>query len=93
MNVKRGYEKISHCLFLLLIGFVVLPGCGEDRENSGEAISAVIIKVGTSAAPARIGDILADPADYLGRMVRLEGKIVWECPDGCELHLQDETAR
>ena len=90
---RRMAASIVHRVFFLLIGFIALSGCSDREEDAGEAISPVISRVGTDATPAKIGDIFAHPDTYLGRLVRLHGKIVWECPDGCELHLQDKTGR
>ncbi len=36
-------------------------------------------------------DILTNPDKYLGQTLRLEGKIVRECPSGCWFYLEDET--
>jgi len=86
---KKG---LQYCLpLLIMMGFSVFHGCGEEKEKAGEAISPVIAKVGTNAVSAKIGDIIANPDDYAGKLVKLEGRISWECPDGCELHLQDDT--
>ena len=86
---KKG---LQYCLpLLIMMGFSVFNGCGEKKEKAGEAISPVISKVGTNAVSVKIGDIIAHPAEYAGKLVRLEGRISWECPDGCELHLQDDT--
>ena len=82
-----------YCLLLLLIGCVSFLGCSEERGSPGEAISPVISKVESDIVTAKIGEIFTDPDRYLGRLVRIEGKIVWECPDGCELHLQDSTGK
>ena len=86
---KKGLQYCPP--LLIMLGFSVFNGCGEEKEKAGEAISPVIAKVGTNAVPAKIGDIIANPDDYAGKLVKLEGRISWECPDGCELHLQDDT--
>ena len=90
MTLKKK-DLQNRLLLLIIMGLSVCNGCGEKKEKAGEAISPVIAKVGTNAVSAKIGDIIANPDDYAGKLVKLEGRISWECPDGCELHLQDDT--
>ena len=87
---KKSFQ--NRLLFLIMMGLLyVFNGCGEQKGKTGEAISPVISKVGTNAVSAKIGDIIANPDDYAGKLVKLEGRISWKCPDGCELHLKDDT--
>ena len=38
-----------------------------------------------------IGNILADPAKFDGKIVKVKGKIVEECPSGCWFTLKDDS--
>ncbi len=90
-KIIRGIPDRKNSIFLLLVGMVLLFwGCSQEKTD-GEAISTVITKVGTNPVSIKIGEIFSRPDHYTGTLVKLEGKIVWECPDGCELHLQDKT--
>ena len=62
----RVAASIIHRSVFLLIGFIALSGCSDRGEDSGEAISPVITRVGTDAISARTGDIFAHPDTYLG---------------------------
>lgn len=42
-------------------------------------------------AVTRISDILARPAEFEGKMVKVEGKIIQECPSGCWFKLNDAS--
>jgi hypothetical protein len=70
---------------LVAIGLVpiALVSCG-GGDVYGEAIS--------DAAATPVADILADPAAYDGKMVKLEGDIGDECPTGCWFELREGGA-
>ena len=67
-------------LLTIVIGSIV--GCGRS-EKFGEEIT--VIKV------TKIKDILIDPDKYVGKTIRVEGKIIRECPSGCWFYLKDDT--
>jgi len=71
-------------IFLILIIGILMScmSCGK-KEKFGEAIS--------EQKSTEIGDIFTHPKDYEGKTVKVEGKIVEECPSGCWFNLKDET--
>lgn len=59
---------------LLLLGLMALPALAADRY--GEKLS--------DAEVVAIGDLLAEPDDYLGRKVKIEGRVTAVCAHrGC----------
>ncbi len=67
-------------LLTIVIGSIV--GCG-GGEKFGEEITEIEV--------TKIKDILIDPDKYVGKTIRVEGKIIRECPSGCWFYLKDET--
>ena len=76
----RGYAVFFITLFL--IG-TMLVGCTAKKGAYGQPLSKI------NATP--IGDILASPKQFERKTVRLEGKIVEECPAGGWFMLKDST--
>jgi RecJ-like exonuclease len=73
--------------FLSLVAFLItgigsVSGCG-----SGEKFGKEI----TETKVTKIEDILAEPDKYIGKTVKIEGKIIQECPSGCWFYLKDQT--
>lgn len=60
-----------------------LSGCGNNTALYGRKI--------TESGVTSIGAILADPADFDGKVVKIEGDITEECPSGCWFRLKDES--
>lgn len=73
---------IKRNIILLLAFIVIMTGCA-GNEQFGEKISGQEI--------TEVGDILSAPAGYENETVRIQGKIVQECPSGCWLNLKDKT--
>lgn len=71
-------------LLILLLTIVIgsIVGCG-GSEKFGEEITVIEI--------TKIKDILIDPDKYVGKTIRVEGKIIRECPSGCWFYLKDDT--
>lgn len=67
---------------VLLIGVLLLQGCGKP-ESYGALTS--------DAKAATVADIMKAPEVYDGKAVRLEGKIVTECPSGCWFEMKDAS--
>ncbi len=67
---------------LALFAFVVSSGCAQ-KETYGEEIS--------KGEVTPIGAILARPADYVDREVRVVGKITLECSSGCWFKIEDDS--
>ena len=73
-------------LFALIAGisaWFVLYGCAKKQAVYGAQLSET--KVTTAA------EIFKQPAQFVGKSVRLEGKIVQECPAGGWFMLKDDT--
>lgn len=71
-------------LLILLLTIVIgsIVGCG-GSEKFGEEITVIEI--------TKIKDILIDSDKYVGKTIRVEGKIIRECPSGCWFYLKDDT--
>lgn len=71
-------------LLILLLTIVIgsIVGCG-GGEKFGEEITVIEI--------TKIKDILIDPDKYVSKTIRVEGKIIRECPSGCWFYLKDDT--
>ena len=71
-------------LFVLLLGFVLVPTLRAEEYGKGVTVA--------EATP--ISKILADPDAYVGKTVRIEGKVLDVCPmAGCWMELADEGGR
>jgi len=89
----RKTKKIRLIAALLIILLVILGVSGCSGNSSGYS-SNKSEKYGvdiTEKGVVNTKDILANPDKYLGQTLRLEGKIVRECPSGCWFYLEDET--
>jgi len=62
---------------------VFLSGCGIKTGLYGQPI--------TEANTTRISDILAHPEQFMGKTVKIQGKIMEECPSGGWFILKDQT--
>jgi len=89
----RKVNKINLIgLFLVIFVMVVsIAGCsGNSSGNSSNNSEKYGVNI-TEKGVVNTKDILANPDKYLDQTVRLEGKIVRECPSGCWFFLEDET--
>ncbi|OIP74939.1 MAG: hypothetical protein CO097_00215 [Candidatus Infernicultor aquiphilus] len=79
-------------LFLVIFVMVMsMASCSGNRSsNSSEKSERYGVNI-TEKRVVNTKDILANPDEYLDQTVRLEGKIVRECPSGCWFFLEDET--
>ena len=68
---------------ILLVSVWILSGCGSKPGIYGKAI--------TETKTTAVSEISASPANFSGKDVRLEGKIVQECPAGGWFMLKDNT--
>jgi hypothetical protein len=69
------------CIFsVLIILTLIMASCVAKTGSFGEEISNRKI--------TPIGDILANPGAYEGKVVTVEGKITNECPSGCWFFVQ-----
>ena len=70
---------------------VSMAGCsGNSGGNSNKNSERYGVDI-TEKEVTNIKNILTNPDEYLDQTVRLEGKIVRECPSGCWFYLEDET--
>ncbi len=68
----------------MLVMAFVFSGCGKPVLYGAASTVADI----TSAA-----DILSNPEDFEGKSVKVEGRIVTECPSGCWFEIEEGNAR
>lgn len=71
-------------LLFLISMLCFVYGCGKP-ENFGKEITLTKI--------TKIRDIHSSPGNYNNKVVRIEGKIVQECPTGCWFDMRDETGQ
>ena len=85
----RKTKKIKLITALLIILLVILgvSGCSGNSSDNSERYGVNI----TEKKVISVKDIYTNPNEYLNQTVRLEGKIVRECPSGCWFYLEDET--
>jgi uncharacterized protein YdeI (BOF family) len=80
--------KITGILALITITALTIFlafGCGQGQQ--GKTFGSSI----TETALTPIGTILASPEQFAGKTVKIEGKIMNECPTGGWFHLSDAT--
>lgn len=71
-------------LFVLLLGFVLVPTMRAEEYGKGVTVA--------EATP--IAKILADPDAYVGKTVRIEGKVLDVCPmAGCWMELEEGNGK
>lgn len=71
-------------LFVLLLGFALVPAVRAEEYGKGVTVA--------EATP--IAKILADPDTYVGKTVRIEGKVLDVCPmAGCWMELAGEDGK
>ena len=69
----------------------------KDLDNRGRALIDILSMVHVAGAAlsnqavTKIGDILRNPGDFEGDLVKVEGKIVSECMTGCWFNVKDDT--
>ncbi|MFC1570286.1 hypothetical protein ACFL4E_00700 [Candidatus Omnitrophota bacterium] len=73
--------KIISVLIILAVSLSFLSGCG--RTGQYGTIQGI-----EKVTPLK--DILSSPEKYEGKTVKVEGKIVEECPTGCWFNLADD---
>lgn len=74
---------VSKLAFLVLAPMIIVSGCA-NRELYGKAV--------TEKNVISISDILVNADTYKGKMVKVEGEIVTECPTGCWFEMGDGSA-
>jgi hypothetical protein len=83
--VNRNRASATFAFALALAGLLA-PAAGAAPVHVGEAVDV--------AAATPIGDILAAPADYVGKVVRVEGEVSGVCQHmGCWMDVGDEQGR
>ncbi len=88
---KAKKIKLIGLFLVIFIMVVSMAGCsGNSSGNSSNNSEKYGVDI-TEKGVTSVKDILANPDEYLDQTVRLEGKIVRECPSGCWFFLEDET--
>jgi uncharacterized protein YdeI (BOF family) len=74
------------CLILLAVAAaIVITGCRQKNKSSfGQQMS--------NENATKVSTILTKPTDFNGKTVTIEGKIIRECPSGCWLDVQQDSA-
>lgn len=73
-------------VLFLVLALAMAPGLQAEEKTYGAGVK---VKKATSVA-----QILADPEAYVGKTVRIEGKVVDVCPmKGCWMELQEGTSK
>ena len=80
--------KLIGLLIIIILIILVISGCSSSNSSDKSERYGVNI---TEKGVVNTKDILTNPDKYLNQTVRLEGKIVRECPSGCWFYLEDET--
>lgn len=83
MKIFLKASRMAVLIVAVLCPACFLSGCGSKTKLYGQPI------VEKNITP--IGDILANPAQFSGKTVKIQGKIAQECPSGCWFMLQDES--
>jgi len=86
MRKAKNIKLIGVSLIVILI-ILSISGCSRNSGDNSERYGVNITEKGV----VNTKDILANPGEYLGQTVRLEGTIVRECPSGCWFFLEDKT--
>jgi len=90
----RKLKNIKPMGVLLIIILIILGISGCSGNSSGDISNNSSEKYGVSIAEKEttsVKDILSNSDEYLDKTIRLEGKIVRECPSGCWFFLEDNT--
>lgn len=86
MRKAKNIKLIGILLIIILI-ILGISGCSSNSSDNSERYGVNI----TEKKVVSVKDIYTNPNEYLDQTVRLEGKIVRECPSGCWFFLEDET--
>jgi hypothetical protein len=76
-------KNIASILLIILTLSLFILGCTSGTGIYGQEI--------TEEKTTLIGDILGKAEQFAGKTVKVEGKIVEECPTGCWFMLKDDT--
>jgi len=83
MRKAKNIKLIGVFSFIFII-IVSIAGCsGSNSDKFGADI--------TDKKAVEVKNIFTSPEKYLNQTVKLEGKIVRECPSGCWFFLEDKT--
>lgn len=82
-HARRSLVRGAAPAALVVLAALVLSGCG-GGEQYGEKLTVTEVTA--------VSDILANPASFAGRTVRIEGEISRECPTGCWFDVTDGGA-
>jgi hypothetical protein len=78
---SRNFKLITlSTLIITILLIAVWAGCSAKKDIYGEAIATQSVTL--------IDDLLSKPKDFDGKVVKLEGRIIDECPGGHWFHLK-----
>lgn len=84
MKTRTNKNKIWIMMSILCLG-LALAGCDKKGADAyGKEISQRSI--------TKLNEVLAQPGNYDGKTVTVEGKIVQVCPAGCWFDVKEDTA-
>ena len=89
MRKTKNIKLIGVLLIIILI-ILGISGCSGNSSNSSNNSEKYGVDI-TEKEVTSVKDILSNSDEYLDKTIRLEGKIVRECPSGCWFFLEDET--
>jgi starvation-inducible outer membrane lipoprotein len=76
-------KTVTSTILIIVLGLIVLAGCSR-LGKYGDPIS--------EQPTTNIDSIVANSTSYEGKTVKVEGKILDECPSGCWFNLKGEKA-
>ncbi len=75
---------IISAALIAVLGLIVFAGCSNKVGKYGDPIS--------EQSSTNLDSIVANSASYEGKTVKIEGKILDECPSGCWFNLKGDNA-
>ena len=90
MKINKN-SKLIGILVILLVVIFSIAGCNSNSNSNSSSSSEKYGVDVTEKEVTSVKDILGNSDEYLDKTIRLEGKIVRECPSGCWFFLEDET--
>ncbi len=78
---SRNLKLITFSALIITIGLMAFfAGCSAKKDIYGETISTQSVTL--------IDDLISKPKDFDGKMIKVEGQIIDECPGGHWFHLK-----
>ncbi len=84
---KTKKHKAIFVFIVIMLTVLGFSGCSNNSSDAGEKYGVDIVETEVTS----IKEILTNSDQYLNQTVRLEGKIIRECPSGCWFFVEDNT--